>query len=225
VPGRGSRHRSLRFGALEAIAVLAIVAAALVATRSDADAKGVVSREARALAFLRGVVEAETAYKASGRSDADGDGVPEYGALAALVASGLLAGPLEKDADGEHLSLEGYRVEVLLPVGETPKGLLAWSRSRGPSDAQLAATTFAAVALPVGASRGDPRTLRAFYLDARGYGFAVDGVYSPDRDPSLPPPLFELRGGEKGDDGGREGGPLWRPFEKPAGVPLDLPGR
>src|SRR5262245_3877072 len=213
MPEGRSRHRALRFGPLEAFIVLALAVAGTVAWRSDSHAKGVVSREQQALAFARRLVQAEQAFRAQRRRDLDGDGTAEFGPLAELVAAGLVDGPVAKDDDAEHLRRGGYRFEVLLPDRETPKGLKSWSRSGGPVDPRLATTTFAVVALPSG---GEAPALRAFYLDGLGYGYSADGVYSAHRESTASPPLLELRGTEKGDDGGRDDGPAWRPFEKPA---------
>jgi hypothetical protein len=214
------RHRSLLFGPLEAVLVASLGLAVLVLWRSDTDAKRVVSREERGLAFLRTLVAAQVEFHAKGARDVDGDGKPEFATLDELVAAGLVAGTLLRDDVATYLESDGYRVEVLLPSGEMPNRRKAWARSSEHVDSRLAAVTFAVVGLPL--AKG-PRVLRGFYLDGSGYGYAVDGVYSPDRDPSVPPPLFELREGEKGENGGHDGGPQWRPFEAPAGVNIELP--
>jgi len=215
------RHKALRFGLLEAGLVASLCATAFVVWRSDASARDVIAREERGLSFLRGVLAAEQAFRAAGKRDEDGDGKPEFGTLADLAAARLVEGPVERDEHGPFVPTAGYRVRVLLPSDLSGTRAVRWARPGAPVDPALSATTVAVVALPRG---GGPRVLRAFYLDAAGYGFASDGVYSAERDPTLAPPLRELRDGTR-DDGGHEGGAGWRAFEAPPGVWFEKPGK
>lgn len=202
--------RSLRFGTLEAVLLAAALAGAAIVGTSRDDGHTVVARERVALDEVAAIERAEATFRASNRRDDDADGRPEYGSLEDLVGAGLLAGPVQRDADGPHLRRGSYRIEVLLPTATLPSGQREFGRGGAAIDPKLTAATFAVVALPV---RGEPRVLRSFYADGAGYAFTSEGVNEADRDPTAPPPLRELRGDD--ERGGHEDGPIWRPTRKP----------
>jgi hypothetical protein len=205
--------RALRFGVLEAVLLVSFVGGAAVVATSHDDGQAVVVREQAVLDEVAAVVRAEAAFRAAGRRDDDADGAPEYGSLEDLVAAGLVAAPVVRDAEGPHLRRGPYRVEVLLPTAVLPSGPRELGRGGATVDPKLTALTFAVVASPV---RDDARVLRSFYEDGAGYAYTAEGVNEADRDPTAPPPLRELRGDD--ERGGHEDGPIWRPTRRPPGV-------
>lgn len=205
------RHKSLRFGWLQAVLVASLGVGVAVVWRSDRSAADVIEREEAGLATLHALLDAQRRFLAAGRRDDDHDGRPEYGTLDDLVAAGLWTGPLARDGDVPVDARGSYRFEVLLPGGVHPTGVKTLVRGRRGADTRLATGAVAVVALP---RRDGPRVLRGFYLDAAGWGFVSEGVYAADRDPSAPAPRVELR--EEKDRGGHDDGPNWRPFLVPA---------
>jgi hypothetical protein len=203
------RHRSLRFGLLEAVALGSVLAGGALVARALRDADTVIGREEAALAFVRRVGEMQKEFKESRRLDRNRDGQPEYGSLEDLHDAGLLEADPRADAAGPHVLLEGYRVEVLLPAEADPTGRRVLTRLPSRADGRLSAQQFAVVAVP----SGEVRALRSYYLDAHGWLYGAEGVYDPDRDPTSPPPRLELR--EERDEGGTDDGPFWRRIEPP----------
>jgi len=203
------RHRSLRFGLLEAVVLGSILAGGALVARALKDADAVIGREEAALAFVRRIGAMEATFKESRRLDRNGDGQPEYGSLEDLHRADLLEAAPRTDAAGPHLVIEGYRVEVLLPTEADPTGRRVLTRLPGRADGRLAAQQFVVVAVP----SGEGRALRGWYLDAQGWLYGAEGVYDPDRDPTSPPPRLELR--EERDEGGTDDGPFWRRIEPP----------
>lgn len=203
------RHRSLRFGPLGAVGVLAVALGVVGVLSHRDDAAAVIAREEAARTFLAELVRAQAAFRARGTRDDDRDGQPEYGTIEDLVASGLLAGPVARDAEGAHVVRGAYRFDVLLPAHVLPSGQREFAHGPTPVDPRLSSGTFAVAARP---RRGAPRSLRSFYEDAAGYAYTAEGVNEPDRDPVNPLPRRELRGDD--DRGGDEEGSMWRPTRK-----------
>jgi len=214
------RSRALRFGVFEAVLLAAIGGGVFVVVGSRSDGHAIVAREQVALDALHALERAQASFLAARRRDDDANGAAEYGSLDDLVAAGLAAGPVERDADGPHLRRGSYRVEVLLPGAVLPSGEREFVRGGAPPDPKLAAVAYAAVARPV---PGDARALRSFYVDAAGYAFTAEGVNEADRDPTTLPPLRELRGND--ERGGHEDGPIWRPTRTPAAATQATPPR
>jgi len=212
------RSRSLRFGLLEAVLLASVAGGTAIVLASREDGLAVVAREQAVLGEVAAVEGAQATFRAAGRRDDDGDGTPEYGSLEDLVAAGLVAGPVLRDADGPHLRRGSYRLEVLLPTATLPTGQRELGRGGRAVDPKLSAATFAVVAMPV---RGEARVLRSFYVDGAGYAFTAEGVNEADRDPTVPPPQRELRGDD--ERGGHEDGPIWRPTRKPPAATLPAP--
>lgn len=203
-----ARARSLWFGTLEGVVVLAFAgAAALVLVPAHATIAS-KSDESSAIEVVRRVAAAQESLRAS-RSAAAGPGaIGDYATLADLADAHLIDEPVVVDAAGPHLDVGGYRVEVLRPERLERGGRVRWVRGDGRVDPSLASSTFAITAIP---RRGANLGLRAFYLDAKGRFYASEGVQDADRDPSRAPPTYELR--DNREETGE--GPVWR-MERPA---------
>ena len=193
---------------------------AFLLVRTTQDARSVIDREERARVAVRALWDAEKAFRASRRLDANHNGAAEFGALEDLAAAGLLRSALVTDAEGTYLPGDGYRLEVLLPERLDAGGHRLFARPPDRPDPRLAEVCFAAMARP---APGGPKALRTFYLDADQRAYVAEGVYDPDRDPSPPPPRVELH--DAHEDTSNEG-PIWRraPFPAPDGsVPPEPP--
>lgn len=195
------RWRSLRFGPLEATALLSLLIAAGAWAAPLPAIRAMIRREDRASALVRRIASAEHAFLAKRALDADGDGAPEYGPLAALARAGVLSEPLRSDAAGTYREEGGYRVEVLLPGGPHRGGGTTLVRSTGKPDPALSTALFAVVALP-----GPGAGLRAIYVDAAGRTFESEGVSD---DLGQPARTFPDRAVEHDEDDLKDGNPLW----------------
>ena len=201
------RHRSLRFGPLEAVAVASLLVAAAAFAAPGPRVRDEVRREERALVLLRRVAAAEQAFLAKKTLDANGDGVPEYGPLAALVKAGVLDAAVRSDASGTFLEESGYRLEVLLPSGPLPGGGVSLARSTERVDPALSARTFAVVALP---QKGAGR--RALYLDPTDRLYQAEGV---NDDEGKSARAFPARVLERKDEDLKDGSTIWRRPDDP----------
>lgn len=212
-----TRWKALRFGPLEAAALLSVLAAAAAWAAPRPALRAQIRHEDRADALVRRVATAEWTFRAKKTLDANGDGAFEYGPLDALARAGLLDRPPKSDAQGTFLEESGYRVEVLLPGGAQRGGGVALVRSTGKPDPALAASTFAVVALP-GAGAG----LRAIYVDAAGRTFEAEGVSD---DQGLPARTFPSRAIEHDDDDLKDGTPIWHVPKRPVPFAFDPPAK
>ncbi len=157
--------------------------------------EGLVLRERRALETARQVLAAESAHLARRG---------QYAGVAELVATGLLSLPVGSGAGATWVSVDGYRVDALLPTGPgvggvLPLGLPGVDRP----DPDLARRHVVVVARP---ERPGTDGLRAWYLDEEGRLFVAEGV--SDEEGLLSnalPPVRVLRPTE-----GREPGLIWR---------------
>jgi len=198
-----ARARSLRFGTMEAVLLLAFAtAAALVGLPWHATIDRQAD-EAAALEAVRRVAAAEITFRARHLLDADGDGTAEYGTLTDLSQATLVPDAIVADDEAPHVRVGGYRLEILRPERLERDGRARWTRGRGRVDPALAAHAFAVTAIP---RRGADRGLRSFYLDAAGRLYAAEGVQDADRDPSRAPPTRELH--DAREEVGQ--GPVWR---------------
>jgi len=198
-----ARARSLRFGTMEAVLVLAVAtAAALVWLPWHATIDRKADEDA-ALEAVRRVAAAQTVFRERRLLDADGDGTAEYGTLADLAKARLVSDAVLTDEEAPHLEIGGYRLEVLRPERLERSGRARWTRGDGRVDPSLAPHRFAVTAIP---RRGADRGLRSFYLDAEGHFYAAEGVQDADRDPSRAPPSRELL--DAREEVGE--GPVWR---------------
>ena len=195
------RWRSLRFGPLEATALLSLLVAVGAWAAPRAGLKAEIRNEERASAVVRRVASAEHVFLAKKALDANGDGVPEYGPLADLARAGVIPDVPRTDAEGTFLEEGGYRVEVLLPAGPHRGGGISLARSTGKADPAMSATAFAVVALP----RPGPGR-RAIYVDAAGRTFESEGVSD---DLGVPARTFPPRIVEHDDDDLKDGNPIW----------------
>jgi hypothetical protein len=207
------RQRALRFGTLGVVTVLALAGGVAWTLSPRRGAREMAGREREALATLRELLAAETAFQAGAKLDRDRDGVAEFGDLEDLARAGLSVRTPVRDAAGPWLDVAGYRVEVLLPALLERSGRVLLVRSGAGADPVLAARQFAAVATP----RADvPSGLRALYLDSAGRLWEAEGVCEGTRDAFHGPPTHALAEEEEIP---REGGAVWRLREDPSRRP------
>ena len=200
------RHRSLRFGPLEGVALASLLVAAAAWAAPRPGVKAEIRREERALALVRTVAAAEQAFLEKKSLDANGDGKPEYGPLSALVNAGVLSAPLRSDAAGTFLEESGYRIEVLLPTGPLPGGGTSLARSSERADPVLSARVFAVVGLPQAGGR------RALYLDMTGRLYQAEGV---NDDEGKAARAFPTRVLEREDEDLKDGSTIWHRPDDP----------
>jgi hypothetical protein len=202
------RWKALRFGPLEAVAVLSLSVAAVAWAAPRPGIRERIAREERAAGLVLRVAAAERAFLARKVLDADGDGRAEYGTLLDLARAGLLDRTPRSDAQGDHLEESGYRIEVLLPGGPMRGGGTALARSREKADPALAADLFAVVCLPT-AGAG----LRATYVDAAGRIYDAEGI-SDDEGAAVR--TFPARVLLAEEEDLKDGSTVWHWINKPA---------
>lgn len=189
----GRRRESLLLSLLVLGAALACVLVLL--ARVDRSVAEVLARERAAHSAAQRVVQAQTRLLAARGA---------YGGVADLAAAGLLDLPLTTVAGATCATLDGYRLDVLLPTGPgigplVPVGLPELARP----DAELARKHFAVVARPLEPGRSG---YRIWYLDEAGRTFVCEGVSDEEGLAANPLPEFLVT---RPSDG-REPGPVWR---------------
>lgn len=145
------------------LAGAALAAFLLLLRDSRRDARARIDLEQAALEHVRAIVRAQRSFhEARGR----------YGWLDELGRAGLLDG-VRVAPDGS-LALAGYRIDVLLPYGLSPREIAQLApKTAGKSNPRLERQHFAVVARPWG--RG-PTGYRSYYVDESEQLFVNEGV-------------------------------------------------